>query len=246
MKRQLVCWLVVLCLGTSAFGQDKDQTVPRFIPGGVADPAARIGFFRSPTGGIDAVDLWNGKLQWNFKEADVPLCAIYNRLFALGGKKNQVHVFALDTWKEGNVLVKSKPIVFPEWVSVAPAYGRSFRAHIRPDMRGVWLSWEARAFYAGGAKPTPEQEKAARREASGVYHSVLDTGDVEALNGEKIATGKFFPMPADVVNNRAGREYTLKIKDTPGKGRIVQAYSEAMNLVWERDIAAPVILPPRR
>jgi hypothetical protein len=251
MKCQLSYLLVVLCAAT--LGPAQEKTVPRHLPGGgVADPAGKSCFFPNTSGGIDALDLGTGNLLWTSKDANRPLLATENRLFAQQGNTNEVRVLVLDSSKEGKRVFESQPIIFPDWVSVQVAYGRSFRSSARVDIKGFWLSWEARAFYAGGARPTPQIEKAARKEASGVARVDLDTGKIKPLDADKIAAGKFFPIPAEAVTPKAGA-LTLIVKDASAKNpknpferrRTLQAVNEAKEVVWQHEIAAPIFLPPR-
>jgi hypothetical protein len=251
MKCHLSCLLLVLCAAALAPAQEK--TVPRRLPGGgVADPAGKTGFFPNTSSGIDALDLATGNVLWTSKDANRPLLATENRLFAQQGNANQVRLLVLDNSKDGKRVFESQPIVFPDWVSVQVAYGRSFRSSARVDIKGLWLSWEARAFYAGGARPTPQIEKAARKEASGVARVDLDTGKIEPLDADKIAAGKFFPIPADALIPKAGA-LTLIVKDASAKNpknpfekrRTLQAVNEAKEVVWQHEIAAPIFLPPR-
>jgi len=120
--------------------QEKTKlTAVRALPGnGVADPARRTGFFPNVSGGIDALDLATGKILWSSKEANRPLVATENRLFAQKGNGNQLWVLALDASKEGQRLFESPPIPLPGWASIEPAYGRGFRSTIRLDMNGLF------------------------------------------------------------------------------------------------------------
>jgi hypothetical protein len=120
------------------------------------------------------------------------------------------------------------------------------------DINGLWLSWEARAWYAGGARPTPQIEKAARKDASGVARIDLDSGKVEPLDSAKIAEGKFFPI-AGTAGTVKLADRTIGVKDSPVKKpgnpfqqrRMLQATGATGELIWEHEIAAPVFLLPR-
>jgi hypothetical protein len=237
-----------LWLAPDSLSQEKKLATALQLPGnGVPDPLGKTGFFPNTIGGIDALDLATGKVLWSSKEANRPLFATDIRLFAQRGAT--IHV--LHTAENGKPVLEAKPLGFPAWVSVDVAYGRSFRSSVRVEGKTMWLSWEARAFYAGGAPPPPKLEKAARKEAAGVVRVDLDTGKVESLDAENIAAGKFFPMPPDVVSLKVGT-LTLQLQDGPAKNsknpfekrRTLQAVNEAKEIVWQHDIAAPIFLPP--
>ena len=60
--RSICCVVLALWLIPFVPAQDDKPDVGRLLPGnGVADPAAKMGFFPNTTGGIDAVDLTTGK-----------------------------------------------------------------------------------------------------------------------------------------------------------------------------------------
>jgi hypothetical protein len=248
--RGLLFFSIVAYIGVAPAWSQVEKSTSGKLPGdGVADPAGNVGYFPNTTGGIDALELATGKLLWASKDADRPLVATNDRLLAQAGKTNQVRLIVID--KEGKRVLESDPIKFPDWVSVQTAYGRSFQSGARLDGKSALLSWQARAFYAGGARPTPQIEKAARKDASGVSRINLETGKVEALSAEQIAAGKFLPVPVEARNPTFGK-LTLSVKDSPAKNpknffekrRTLQAVNEAKAVVWERDIAAPIFLPP--
>jgi hypothetical protein len=248
LPRLLTCtFFLGLWLAPDSLGQEKKIAALRLPGNGVSDSAGKTGFFPNTIGGIDALDLATGKVLWSSKEANRPLVATNNRLFVQKGAA--IHV--LDTADKGKLILEAKPLGFPGWVSVDVAYGRSFRSSASVEGKTLWLSWEARAFYAGGAPPPPEIEKAARKEAAGVARIDLDTGKIESLDVEKIAAGKFFPMPAEATNPKVGA-LTLQVQDGSAKNakkpfekrRTLQAVNEAKEIVWQHEIAAPIFLPP--
>jgi len=251
MKRFVLCtFLHLLALTPLGFAQEK-QAGNHYLPGGgVADPADKVGFFPNTTGGIDALDLATGKLLWSSKSANRPLAASENRLFAQVGHAGEVRVVALDVSKDGKLALESDPIKLADWVSVRTAYGRSFASNARVEGDALLLSWEANAFYAGGARPPPEIEKAARKEASGFVRVDLKTGKIAALNKDQAL--KQFPIRTDSTSPKAGL-LTLNIKDEPGnnpknrfeKRRTLQAFNAAKEVVWEHAIEAPIFLIPR-
>ncbi len=154
--RFLACAAIVPLVATGfVAGQGDKKVTPKQLPGpGVADPAGRIGYFRNTTGGIDALDLGSGKLLWASKDASRPLLASADRVFAhqeVAGKPSQFRVVVLDSTKEGKTVLETEPIALPDWASVAVAYGRSYRSGARLDGNDLYVAWEARAFYAGGA-----------------------------------------------------------------------------------------------
>jgi hypothetical protein len=228
---------------------------PVVLPGGgVADPAGKVGFVPNTSGGIDALDLATGKLLWDTKEAPRPLLATADRLFAqapVRGKSNQVRLVVLDTAQKGKRLLESQPLSFPDWVSVGVTHGRSFASTARLGDGSLLLAWQARAWYAGGAAPTPEIERRARKAASGVMRVDLKTGKTEMLEGDTVPRGMPLGTPAEVrTATVAGRTFSLldRPANIPGnpfqRKRTLRATDDNGKVLWERDIAAPVFLPP--
>jgi hypothetical protein len=234
----------------------KDSTLTaRLLPGGgVLDPAGKVGYVPNPGGGIDALDLATGELLWRSEAAPRPLLATEDRLFVqapVKGRANQVRVLVLDTAQKGKLLRESDLVTFPEWVAIGAAYGRSFRSTACLEQGELYLVWEARAWYAGGAAPPPKVERAARKEASGVARIDLKSGRVEALEGPQVPPKIPVQIPTEPATVKAnGRVYTLV--DRPGtkpgqpfrRERLLKAEAASGQALWERPIAAPVFLPP--
>ena len=228
-----------------------EPLTPTLLPGGgLGSPDGSAGYFPAEKGGIEALDLATGKALWASQEANRPLAATGERLYAqasVAGKANQVRVVALEA-RTGKRVLQSDPAVFPDWVSVGVVYGRTFASGAVLNRDGLLLIWEARAHYAGGAAPPPEIEEAARKEASGVLKVDLETGKVQAVqNGERPKVVFQAPIRATV----GGR--TLTITDEPAGNaanplqvrRRLQASDAAGRVLWQRMIAAPVqLIPP--
>jgi hypothetical protein len=167
------------------------------FPGGIIDRQAGVVYVQDVSGAIEAVDLATGKVQWRTDSFAQPLALLPDRLLVqapVKGKGNVVYLVQLDIADKGKQLRISDPITFPDWVNTGTAHGRSFQSLLSGTKGGaVLLSWEARAWYAGGARPTPEIEKAARKEAHGIAEVDLKTGKVTMRDGEKV------PMPDEVL-----------------------------------------------
>jgi hypothetical protein len=178
------------------------------VCGGIIDPAGKTLYVAGESGNLEALDLEKGKVLWTTKEPMKPLAAAGKRLVvevAEKGKPNVVRVVVLDCNQEGKKGLESDPITFPDWVSTGLTHGRSYTSSATLDKNDLLLKWQARSFYAGGARPTPEIEKAARREAHGVARVDLKTGKVEMLDDAK-APADATKLPKDVEGEKS-REY---------------------------------------
>jgi hypothetical protein len=244
---------LALGLDSNVVAQKNKPPTLHALPGnGVTDSGGKTGFFPNASGGIDALNLATGKVLWSSKEANLPLIVTPRHLFALEGSKNQLRVIKIDTGKKpGQRLFASPLIPLPNWASVDTAYGRSFRSSVRSDGNGLFLIWEARAFYAGGAAPPPDLVARETKYQNGVERIDINTGKIESLNVKKIAAGKFFPMSEVVAKPKLG-SLTLLVKERSidnttnpvVRRRSLQAVNAAKQIVWQRDIAPQLELPP--
>jgi outer membrane protein assembly factor BamB len=175
------------------------------IPYGVATPDGKTGFLVGPNGGVEAVNLEDGKTLWTAKGAVRPLAATDKRLFAQGAvkdnKANGLTVLIYDVTQDGKRVLESEAVTFPDWVVVGGGPGRTWSADARLDKGNLLLKWQANSFYYGGAAPPPEIEKAARKSASGVAQVNLESGKVEALDADKFPSGPKLPKELEKVPN---------------------------------------------
>jgi hypothetical protein len=133
------------------------------LPGGVADLAGRTGFVANATSGIDAIDLVTGELLWQTAEAQRPLVASGDRLYAhTVGKDNHLRVVACDLTRRGAVLLKSAPLTLPDWVVPTDGPGRSFTMNSRLEKDHLELIWEAKTWPTG-------VKTGARRQGCGAF-----------------------------------------------------------------------------
>ena len=237
---------VLLCTSSHLTAQEP-ATGPLLPGNGVADAAKKIGFFPNTSGGIDALDLKTGKILWTVAEVDRPLLASDARLIAQSGKTNKIRIVILDI-PTGKRIVESDEIALPDWATVGTAYGRSFHSAAKIGDKDVSVRWQANAFYAGGARPTPKIEEAARKNAIGVARIDLATGKVENLSADD---AKKFAMP-DVKFAPQLDTLTIAVNDTAKNPkmpfqmrRVLRVTDSTSGATWEREIAAPIILPPR-
>ncbi len=157
------------------------------LPCGAADAGGRTGFVANTHGGIDAVDLTTGDLLWTVDGAKRPALVEEERLYAWAPVDgNGLRVVAFDRTQSGRRLMESETVVFPDWVNVEEAPGRSFTARGRLDKGRLILDWEARAWYSG-PRPTPRNEADARRGAAGEVCIDVESGKTTTDAAEKTA-----------------------------------------------------------
>jgi hypothetical protein len=135
-------------LGPSGGRQWHEEVVsPYLLPGGLADPAGRTGFFGDATHGITAIELRNGKVLWQSKAAVRPIMVTGVRLYASApAGPGQLCVVALDLLHKGEVIFRS------DSVDVAPAteaFPEIVRWTLGQDQ--LCVSWETSGSVAGGA-----------------------------------------------------------------------------------------------
>src|SRR5262249_61891171 len=99
------------------------------------------------------------------RDATKPLAVSDKKLVAQAPEKgtgNAVRVVVLDGAQKGQKALESNAVSFPDWGSTGLAPGRSFASSASLDKNDRLLKWDARAWYAGGPRATPELENAAR------------------------------------------------------------------------------------
>jgi hypothetical protein len=194
---RLVLWAVLAAPAAAAPAVPPDTEPLRsvlLLPGGVADLAGRTGFVANASGGIDAIDLVTGELLWQTAEAQRPLVAGGDRLFAhTVGKDNQLRVLACDVTRRGAVLLKSPPLTLPDWVVPCDGPGRSFTTHCCLEKDHLVLLWEAKSWPTG-------VKTGERRQATGACRIAVTNGQVQQL--EPPAAGPHPPPELDKLTSR--------------------------------------------
>jgi hypothetical protein len=192
-------------------GDHAPARVATAFPGGFLDPTGKVVYVQSALGGIEAVSLESGKVLWNTEAFVQPLALLGNKLIVQApekGKANVIRILALNVKDKGKQLSSSDPIMFPEWVNTGTVHGRTFQSTFAGEANNImWLNWQARAFYAGGARPTPEIEKAARKEASGHVDVDLQSGKVKMSEGQKGSAGEQ-KLPIDLDKLKSDQYWT--------------------------------------
>lgn len=154
------------------------------LPSGLADPAGRTGFFTMVRGHVEAIDLTTGDTLWANEKAHRPLVVVADRLYALGKAGDTVHLVGLDLLAKGDVVLKTDALPLPGWSALRDEPGQAFRWQARVVPDHLEVHWEARAWYAGREKATPEREAAARKQASGLIRVHLLTGRIQTSPAE--------------------------------------------------------------
>ena len=162
-------------------------------------------FLPAKDGGVEAVDLMRGLVMWTNKDGGKLAGGSDKLILAWAGdekKANTFRVVALDA-ATGKTVGKSDPISLPDWAVTTKTWGKTFRTAATVDGDSVVVVWNAGAFYAGGARPTPEIEAAARKNEVGAVKFDLKTGKVTKLD-RKPKDDEFKVGPAGGGTNKVG------------------------------------------
>ncbi len=207
-------------------------------------------FVSARAGGVEALDLTTGKVQWTNKDAGKPVGGSDKLVFAwVGGGPKKAHTFrvlALDA-TTGKEVGKSDPIEMPDWATTEKVGGRTFRVAARADgAGGAVVAWEAGAFYFGGAAPTEEILAAAKKDAGAVVSVNFDTGKL-TVTKDKPKDDDFKSAPGGDFNNKVGVfDFSVdeEIPDKPGTTRVRLTVRKDKKVVWIRDLAGNPWNPP--
>lgn len=229
----------VVLLSAAAPAVAADYAVP---------PDHKMVYVSAKDGGIEAVDLASGKIIWSNKTASSIAGASNALAFAWVADEKKPNVFrilALDAMI-GREKGTSDPIEMPEWATTARKPGHTFAVKARDDGDLAVVAWDAGAFYAGGAAPTPEVPAAAKKSAAGVVWVKLDTGKVTPLKDKK-KDDFFKPAAKPGVYG----DYTLTVSEPPplkpGPDAVVRALltvTKDGQKQWSRELAGRPWLPP--
>jgi hypothetical protein len=166
---------------------NKDQVKPLFLPAGVAGPSKRYGYVADVSGAIEALDLSTGEQLWRTpsEAPSRPVMVIGSSVAVLrqapDGKANVLQLVLLDTERDGEAVLESEPLIFPDWVQAAVVPGESFNYQVGLERNDLIVEWEAHARYRGGAPPPARILAKATKEAAASARIDLKTGRVEFL-----------------------------------------------------------------
>lgn len=219
---------------------------------GVVSGDQKTVFLPAKDGGIEAIDLATGKILWTNKDASKLAGASDKLVLAWTGnekKANEFRVVTLDA-ETGKTVGKSDPIAMPDWAVTGKTHGRTFRTAAKADGESVTVVWQAGAFYAGGAAPTPEILAAAKKDASGIAKFDLKTGKVTPANG-KPKDDDFKAGPAGGFTNKIGGYEFRSVEEFPGfkpgapmVTKVTFTVLKDNKEVWKRELAGNPWSPP--
>jgi hypothetical protein len=246
--------LLFLFAAAYSFQGDAPRPTPGKPVGGgaIVSPDAKVVFAPAKSGGIEAIDIVTGKVLWTNTDAKRLAGASSGLVVAWLGdakKVNALRVVVIDAGN-GKTVAKTDAIELPDWASTEKVWGRSFRIASRPDAAPITVAWQANAFYSGGARPTPEIEAAARKEAVGVFKVDLKDGKVEVVN-RKPFPEEFKVSPDSAAELKVG-EYEFQVSEMLPKMKPGAAMTTTVTLtvlkgkteVWKRELAGSPWSPP--
>jgi outer membrane protein assembly factor BamB len=224
------------------------------LPVGVAivSPDVKVIYAPAKGGGIEALDLATGKVIWTNKDAHKLAGVTDKFVFTWTGDDKKAHVFrvlAVDA-ATGKTIGRSDPITLPEWASTQKTWGRTFRIAAKADGDGALVYWHAGAFYAGGARPSPEIEAAARKNEFGVTKIDFKTGKTTLTNA-KPKDEDFQYGPGAFHDKIHDYEFVLN-EEIPGFRPGVGGMMTKVTLIvrkndqdlWKRELAGNPFSPP--
>ncbi len=202
----------LLCLATVLLGPVAVGAAPPF-PGGLLDSTGRTAY-ASTAGGVAAVDLASGDVQWQTRLASQPLVVAGDRLYALAlGESNRLFVRGFDLGGKGEKVFESSPVELPRWAVPRNGPGHSFSYRYRQDRNRLEITWQARAGSTGGPG----------KEAAGLAVIDLDSGKVRQENAAPpapLAPPRVLPQMAKLAvrwqRSLAGQLVALVVEEMPG------------------------------
>ena len=154
---------------------------------------AGVAYAMNPAGGIDAVDLATGAVQWSSSEAAKPLHLADGLLIAHGEPvaAGAIDMAALDAANGLRQHEMTATLPAGVWAGVDDRPGRSFRCHVGGGVASLAVSWrESRAVDNRFAVPAPALD-----ETSGpVIAAAADSGSLSGAATLDLVGGRATPM----------------------------------------------------
>jgi hypothetical protein len=238
--------LLLLAALVAPPAEPKPPLITLVMGGGVATPNEK--FVAVPgKEGVELLDIATGKPAWVNKEVSKVAGASDKVVLAWSADEKKpfaFRVFVLDA-ETGKTLTKSDPIEMPDWAVTGHTHGRSFRTGARVEQGAVLVVWQANAFYAGGAAPSPEILKAARKEAVGVASIDMKTGKISALERK--------PKPEEFgTNTNKVGDYDVSVTEMlqgkpmgfAGMTTVKMTVLKDKKTLWTRELAGNPFSPP--
>jgi hypothetical protein len=225
--------------------KSKKRVDPVFFPQGVADPEGRVAVVATAAGGVDAIDLQDGKRLWHSDDATAPHIIVGDRVIARAesaGEPGVLQLVHLDLHSGRNI--RSSQVPLPQWVQIGQGGRDEFTYNVHAEGDVLVIEWEAHARYKGGAAPPRHVLEAARKDASGVARVDLDTGAVRVTDGdeegqegaalEAATPPPFTPEHPSIVQ---GRAYYVTRTST-GEKMLCARDLQSDELLWERALGS--------
>lgn len=240
----------------AAFAAPARAAEPTPILGvGIVSADQKLVFLPAKEGGVEAIDLAFGKIQWTNKIAGKPAGASDKLVFTWAAdekKANAFRVMAFDA-ATGKPLGKSDVIELPDWATTVKQGGKSFRAAAVATDDGVVVVWQAGTRYYGGAAPTEEILAAAKKDAEGVATVDFATGKTTISKNGKPREAEFKAGPAGGFANKVG-EYEFKVTEEQppfkpggfeaGTTKVTFTVLKGKKEHWKRELAGNPYSPP--
>lgn len=217
----------------------------------VVSPDAKLVFVPAKGGGVEALEVATGKPVWKNADAQHVVGADAKRVYGwMPGKlrMNEFNVVAVDA-ATGKTIGKAGPVLLPDWAVPYKTYGRTFAASVRADGDGATVAWTVGAFYAGGARPTPEIEAAARKNDSGLAKLDFSTGKSAPANGKakpddlKFGPGASAGAPVGGLTFGIEEQQPSEFK-TGALTKVTLSALKGDKVIWAREIAGNPFMPP--
>jgi hypothetical protein len=164
--------------------QDASSPSSVTLPEGTLDAARERIYAPGEKGGIDVIQVSDGKLLTTVPCEGAPMPFAVDRDRVLVGKPdakaaNALRIVAISLPK-GETVLTSDPLEFPDWVNAAGGRGHDVHWCARVEKSTLVISWEARYAYVpmGGPPPPPTPPKL----ACGVAKIDLAKGSVSRVD----------------------------------------------------------------
>lgn len=216
LRLVLAVGLLALAAGPGFAAHGGDHFLLR--DGVVVDAARGVAYVMRPAGGIDAIDLANGRALWTTEAAARPLTMVEGKLVAQaeGAPGAGLRIVSLDPEARG-ALVQSAEVALPEGVrgAVDDGWRTKLQVSATAAAGGTLIAWKSTELLSQAALPGPFEGQAPGFDKSAVPRSPSPLRELEGVARVDFQAGKVFAVPA-----KAGAADRIVLREVPTKERI--------------------------
>lgn len=156
-------------------------------PGVIVDAARQLAYIGQPTGGLAAIDLATGRVQWESRDASWPLFLDGDLLVARAeaGAGGELRISGLDTSRRGQRRFASE-LSLPEGTTaeIDERLGQIFSVRAQAGPNGIDLTWSETRKPVKGMRTSKDDALLGQRQLAGTFRIDPVSGEATSIDTE--------------------------------------------------------------